>query len=365
MALGEGSPIAVIDAGGGTTDIAVGYVSLKEGRVALDIRDTYALHLDTANPALPAVERFGDSDRCEFGGGCPGLLALTYRLLTDATALLETEGRAVPPRLEVSATPLSAEERLLRERELVLSCRTMKEAFAHVSTQHLTRSANQPVREHEHSIFANRPEYEGIYLEQSLVGDHLIAPILLTPLQDLRDQMEQDGFEAQGIRPSKIKHIFYVGGTNIEFYLRQQFQEAFPELLAAAGGGRSGRGGRGALQERLNAVVEGAVWWDEALFAASPPRPDADTEPGGERWRLQPGRSSAAGERRSIVDRFLVQLEPFQELDTTLTAARQWAGAAAPGSARLLPQHVGCHAGRLPASARQPRKGSNRNARHQ
>ena len=315
LALGEGTPVAVIDAGGGTTDVAVGYVSLREGRVALDIRGSYALHLDKVNPALPAVERFGASDRSEFGGDVLDY-ALTHRLLTDAAALLETEGRAVPPRLEVSTTPLSSEEKQLRENELVLSCRTMKEAFAHVSTHHLTRSANQAAREHEHFIFANRPDYEGIYLEQSLVGDHLIAPILVTPLENLRADMEQDGFEAKGIRPSKVKHIFYVGGTNIEFYLRQQFQEAFPNSPRLQAEGQEGVEER--IAERLNAVVEGAVWCDEALFAASPLVLTLTLNQT-EKWRLAQG-DPLPPESVARVDRFLVQLEPFQELDATLSA---------------------------------------------
>ena len=315
LALGEGTPIAVIDAGGGTTDIAVGYVSLRGGKVTLDIRDTYALHLDAANPALPAVERFGDSDRQEFGGDVLDY-ALTYRLLTDAAALLETEGRPVPPRLEISATPLSSEEQRSRENELVLSCRTMKEAFAHVTAHHLTRAANQAVRDHEHFIFANRPDYEGIYLEQSLVGDHLIAPILQAPLQNLREEMEQDGSEAQGIRPSKVKHIFYVGGTNIEFYLRQQFQEAFPNSPRLQAEGQEGVEER--IAERLNAVVEGAVWCDEALFAASPLTLTLTLNQV-EKWRLPQG-DPLPPESVARVGRFLVQLEPFQELDATLSA---------------------------------------------
>ena len=316
LALGEGTPIAVIDAGGGTTDIAVGNVSLREGRVALDIRGTYALHLESGNPALPAAERFDAGDRREFGGDVLDY-ALTDRLLTDAAALLETEGRAVPARLEVSVTPLSSEEQRLRESELVLSCRTMKEAFAYVSTQHLTRSANQPTREHEHFIFANRPDYEGVYLEQSKVGENLIAPILMAPLQALREEMEADGYEEQGIRPSRVKHIFYVGGTNIEFYLRQQFQEAFPNSPRLQAEGQEGVEER--IAERLNAVVEGAVWCEEALFASAPLNLTLTLDQA-EKWRLHEG-DPLPPESGARVDRFLVQLEPYQELDATLSAA--------------------------------------------
>ncbi len=316
LALGEGAPVAVIDAGGGTTDVALAYVRLREGRVALDIRGTYALHLDAVNIALPAVERFGASDRHEFGGDVLDY-ALTDRLLTDATELLETERRAVPSRLEVSATPLSPEEQHLRESELVLSCRTMKEAFAYVSTHHLTRSANQPVRDHEHFIFANRPEYEGIYLEQSLFGDHLIAPILREPVQDLSGQMEQAGFGEHGIRPSRVKHVFYVGGTNIEFYVRQQLQKAFPNSPRLYAEGQEGADDR--IAERLNAVVEGAVWCDEALFAVAPLTFTLELDQV-TKWCLQKGEPLPPENIASLVP-FPIRLEPFQELEATLSAA--------------------------------------------
>src|ERR1019366_2039675 len=68
LALGEGALIAVIDAGGGTTDVALAQVSLREGKLALAIRGTYALHLDAGNPALASVVRFGAKDRLELGG---------------------------------------------------------------------------------------------------------------------------------------------------------------------------------------------------------------------------------------------------------------------------------------------------------
>lgn len=223
----------------------------------------------------------------------------------------------MPSRLEVSQIPLPADERQLRENELVLSCRTMKEAFAHISTHHLTRSANQPIRDHEHFIFANRPDYEGIYLEQSLVGNSLIAPILHTPVHELRERMEQDSFEEQGIRPSSVKHVFYVGGTNIEFYLRQQFQEAFPNSPRLQAEEQEGVDER--IAERLNAVVEGAVWCDEALFAASPVTLTLEID-NIEKWRLQQG-DPLPPESASTLRPFLVRLEPFQELDAKLMAA--------------------------------------------
>ena len=293
LALGEGTPIAVIDAGGGTTDVALARVSLREGRVDLAIQGTYALHLDSANPALPAIQRFGATDRHEFGGDVLDY-ALTYRLLTDAVDLLETEGRAVPRRIDVSDAPLSPEEKGLVENGLVSSCCTMKEAFAYVSNHHLTRAANQPMRDHEHFIFANRPEYEGIYLEQSLFGAYLIAPILLAPVEELRERMEQDSFAEQGIRPSRVKHVFYVGGTNIEPYVRQEFQQAFPNSPRQQAEEQEGAEER--IAQRLNAVVEGAVWCDEALFAAVSAGLPGDDRRRGE-MANSPGRSLAARKR--------------------------------------------------------------------
>ena len=315
LALGEGAPIAVVDAGGGTTDVALARVSMREGRVALDIRGTYAVHLDPENPALPAVQHFGAGDRIEFGGDVLDY-ALTHRLLTDARDLLETEGRPVPQRLEVAGASLSPQEKQRSEAELVLSCRTMKEAFAYVSTHHLARSANQPLREHEHFIFANRPEYEGIYLDQYLFGAHIIAPILASPLQEMRAEMEQKGYEDQAIRPTRVKHVFYVGGTNIEFYLRQQFQEVFPNsprLHAEESTGIEDR-----IAERLNAVVEGAVWCDEALFASSPYDLLLNVE-GVERPVLRKGDPLPPETAASLI-LSPVHLEPLQELDAAITA---------------------------------------------
>lgn len=318
LALNESAPIAVVDAGGGTTDIAVARISLRDGRVTLDLRDTYAVHLDPENPALAAVQHFGAKDRIEFGGDVLDF-ALTYRLLTDAAPLLETEGRPVPPKLEVSAAPLSPQEKLRSESELVLSCRTMKEAFAYVSTHHLARAANQPVREHEHFMFANRPEYEGIYLEQSLFGAHVIAPILLVPLQEQRERMEQQGLEAEGIRPSQIKHVFYVGGTNIEFYLRQQFQELFPNSPRLQAETREGIEDR--IAERLNAVVEGAVWCDEALFASSALDLAVRVD-NLEKVVLRKG-DPLPPESAAQMMPFQVHLEPLQELDAVMTAVSE------------------------------------------
>ncbi|HLJ56392.1 MAG TPA: hypothetical protein VKT77_15240, partial [Chthonomonadaceae bacterium] len=316
LALGEGTPVAVVDAGGGTTDIAVARISLREGRVSLDLAGSYAVHLDAANPALPAVQHFGASDRIEFGGDVLDF-ALTHRLLTDAAAILETEGRPVPARIEAASAPQSPEERRRSELELVLACRTMKEAFAYVSTHHLARAASQPLRDHEQFMFANRPEYEGIYVEQSLFGTQIIAPILAAPLQDARSQMEQQGLADRGIRPSQVRHVFYVGGTNIEYYLRKQFQELFPNSPRLEAESQEGIEQR--IAERLNAVVEGAVWYDEAMFAASALALDVTV--GALRRTVLSVGDPLPPETSAPTVPFTVRLEPLEELEAAMTAS--------------------------------------------
>jgi molecular chaperone DnaK (HSP70) len=338
LALGEGALIAVIDAGGGTTDIATAQVSLRDGRLALAIKGAYALNLDAGNPALASVVRFGAKDRLELGGDVLDY-ALTHKLLTNAAELLETEGRPVPQSLDVSAAPLEAEERRRREAEFVLSCRTMKEAFAYVSTHHLTPSAGQQLRPHEHCIFANRPEYEGIYLEQSLFGDHLIAPILKAPIEDLLERMEQDSFRESGVRPSQVRQVFYVGGTNIEFYFRQQLHNAFPNSPSLQAEGQEGVQDR--IAERLNAVVEGAVWCDELLFAASPM--DVKLMVADSEQPLLVTGDPLPPESNSALRPFLVRLDPLQELDATLLATHPSLGepvAVARGHYRNLSENV-------------------------
>jgi molecular chaperone DnaK (HSP70) len=338
LALGEGALIAVIDAGGGTTDVAVAQVSLRDGRLALKIKGAYALHLDAGNPALASVVRFGATDRLELGGDVLDY-ALTHKLLTSAAELLETEGRPVPQCVDVSAVPLEAHERRRREAELVLSCRTMKEAFAYISTHHLTPPAGQQIRPHEHCIFANRPEYEGIYLEQSLFGDHLITPILKAPVEDLLERMESDSFKEGGIRPSQVRQVFYVGGTNIEFYFRQQLHNAFPNTPSLQAEGQEGVQER--IAERLNAVVEGAVWCDELMFAASPLDLKLTLD-GSERALIMKG-DPLPPEISSPLRPFLVRLEPLQELEATLTATNPAPGehvAVARGHYRNLSENV-------------------------
>src|SRR5258707_14968 len=67
----------------------------------------------------------------------------------------------------------------------------------------------------------------------------------------------------QGLRRNEIKRVFYIGGTNIDPFVRLRFGRAFPYAGQSADADL-------AISERLNAVVEGAVWLDEALYIPSP-----------------------------------------------------------------------------------------------
>ncbi len=316
LACGEGATIAVADAGGGTTDIALAKISLRDGILALRICGTYALHLASGNPSLPAIVRFGSTERLELGGDMLDY-ALTHKLLTAANNLLETEGRPVPAALEVTGVSDAVEKRR-KEAELVVSCRTMKESFAYVSTHHLTPPAGKQPRAHEHCIFPNRPEYEGIYLEQSLFGDNLLAPILKAPMEKLREKIESDSFKQDGcgVRASQVRQVFYVGGTNIEFYFRQLLHSAFPNSPSLQP--ESSEGVEERIAERLNAVVEGAVWCDDAMFASCPMDLYIELE-GAEQLLISKG-DPLPPETNATMRPILIRLEPFQEMNVALRA---------------------------------------------
>lgn len=311
--LGEGALIAVVDAGGGTTDIALAKISLRQGMLTLTIAGAYALHLESGNPALAAICHFGAADRLELGGDVIDY-ALTHRLLTDAAGLLGTSSKPVPAKLEFLGPAKSTEDAAKRETELLAVCRRLKEAFAYNSTQRIAQGA-APMRPNEQCIFVNRPEYEGVYLDQTLIGEELIAPILRSPVELLHAQMEQQS-AVSGVRPSQVRQVFYVGGTDIEYYYRLEMSKAFPNSPRLQPEGADGVEDR--IYARLNAVVEGAVWWGEPLYAAS--ALDLRVSIQGQEKELLKQGDPLPPERAAPLRPFLVRLDPVQELEASLIA---------------------------------------------
>lgn len=262
LGLPEGAMVAVIDSGGGTTDVSLARVRLQEGRVSLDIAASYALHLTPGNPALPALEHYDQDDRLEFGGNVLDC-ALAYRLETDAADVLETDLRPVPAVLHIDATTRFEND-----------CRRMKEGFAWSSRQYLYKDPNpDPNLPRPQALpFPNRPEYEGIYLDHGLYDEHVQEPILRPVIAELRERMgggnvEEQQAEHAGVRPAQVERVFYVGGTNIEPFARMHFGRAFPFARPEADPDAQSAE---RIAERLSAVVEGAVWIDERMFPPAP-----------------------------------------------------------------------------------------------
>ncbi len=316
LALGEGATIAVVDSGGGTTDAAVARLSLKEGHVSLEIEAAASLHLKADNPALPALAHFGTAASQELGGDTLDA-ALAYLLLTNAQSVLETSGRPVPSAIDVCPGISDPAERNRWERAFVSACRLLKEAFAFVSSQHLCAPQEGRPRPFERPVFPYRAEYEGIYLEQNLFGEQVVVPVLNAPALDLAERLHSlCGQSSTGIDPSRVKQVFYVGGTCIEYFVRQQIHLAFPN--AARLRAEAPEEARAAVLERLNAVPEGAVWCDDALFAAAPV--DLELEIADRVYPLIKRSQPLVPDAASTIRPFAVQLEAYEELSAYLCA---------------------------------------------
>lgn len=267
LTLPDGAVVAVVDSGGGTTDVALARVRLREGKVSLDISGSYALRLAPDNPATPALVRFGAEDRLEVGGNTLDV-ALWNALLSEAAPLLESElQNPLPQTLMLAPPDISSEELAVRKRVFLAHCRHMKERFAVASRQYLNRPGGQPVEPGETLPFPNRPEYAGIYLEHALYDERLLAPILNPVVGALRERLTSDAGPPDGAHIAQVKRLFYVGGTNIDPFVRDRFARAFP---AAPPERDPDAQSPARIAERLHAVVEGAVWVDERLYAPSP-----------------------------------------------------------------------------------------------
>jgi hypothetical protein len=271
LSLPEGAAIAVVDSGGGTTDVALARVRLQEGRVGLDLAGTYSLRLADENPGIEALEYFGMDDR-ELGGNVLDW-CLAHRLSVRAKDVLETDGKPVPERIfygtarETGEAGGASTASAAALRNFVLNCRRMKEAFAHSSTQYLNRVPGKGVPG-EILPYPTREDLQGVYLVHSRYEERLLRPLLQPIIGTLNERCAAITEPAEGhVRPTEVRRVFYVGGTNIDPFVRMNFSRAFP-LAKPEVGGDSQSDER--IEERLHAVVEGAVWLDEQLFPSSP-----------------------------------------------------------------------------------------------
>ncbi|MDW8206814.1 MAG: hypothetical protein RMJ43_03185, partial [Chloroherpetonaceae bacterium] len=227
------------------------------------------------NPARIALQWFQIGDRVEVGGNVLDCV-LAYQLMASAPRLLETEGRPVPENVDPASgaqvTRLNRTPALNRQRLAV--CRRMKERFAHASRQYLNWPMGVKPPTGESVPFPNQSHLQGVYLEHSLVDEnlfrHILGPAVIQLGQQIMNDMEErlsKDPDAAVARPEEVKRVFYVGGTCIDAFVRERFGQAFPN---ARGDTDAEAQSPERIAERLNAVVEGAVWYDEQLFTPSP-----------------------------------------------------------------------------------------------
>jgi hypothetical protein len=141
----------------------------------------------------------------------------------------------------------------------------MKERFVSSSSQYLNRERGKPGPPGEVLPFPNRPEYEGIFLAHDLFNSAILEPVLNPVAEELSERISTLLNSGPAIR--RIRRVFYVGGTNIDGFVRRRFRGIFPGAPAEQ---ESSAPLADQIQERLSAVVDGAIWRDEGLYAASP-----------------------------------------------------------------------------------------------
>lgn len=320
LSLGDGAPVAVVDSGGGTSHVALGRVQLEEGRVSLDLTGSYALRLADENPAMEAIsalERHGFEGRREVGGNVLDS-ALLFGLATEAGRLLESDGPPIPRNIwlrsgerPAPAGSLAAQSRV---RDIRNIARRMKERFARASTQYLNRPPGTPREAGEVLPFPHRDDLQGISLVHALYDEHLLAPTLNPVVAELARRV-QSTQGPDGIRPRDVQRVFYVGGTNVDPFVRLRFGRAFP-LAPAESDAASQSEDR--IAERLHAVVEGAVWFGEQLYAPAPLRLTLCL---GEREETVVTPGAPLLPRTLAAPRFFPrQLQPGEELDASLLA---------------------------------------------
>ncbi|MCC2671888.1 MAG: hypothetical protein K0Q72_4359, partial [Armatimonadetes bacterium] len=274
LALPDGAAVAVVDSGGGTSHVALGKVKLHAGTVSLEVAGSYSLRLAEENPAMEAIgalERHGFEGRREVGGNVLDSVFL-FGLATEAGRILESEGRPIPANIWLRAgdrpSPPGSMAAQARVRDIRNVARRLKERFARASTQYLNRTPGAVRSADEVLPFPHREDLQGIYLVHALYDEAVLGPVLDPVVSELVQRITEA--RAPGtLVPPDVRRVFYVGGTNVDPFVRQHFARAFP-FAAPDEDPQSQSDAR--IAERMNAVVDGAVWLGEQLYAPSPLR---------------------------------------------------------------------------------------------
>lgn len=313
LRLEDGTAVAVVDSGGGTTDVALARVRLNNGRVDLDLQGSYALHLEDGSFASGVLQRYGQRDR-EFGGNVLDWM-LVNALEHNARQVLEAdEGEA--PNSVWRAPAAGVEERDRRAVTLLVTCRRMKERFATASTIYLEAPQGRSNPRGEQYPFPNRPDLRGVRLVHALYEEHLLRPVIWPLVDRLSEEIGAASSRGNGLRAAEVRRVFYVGGTCVDPFVRRHFGRPFPLAPAEADEGAQSPE---RIRERLHAVIDGAVWYDEDLFPSCPV--DLKVRLGGEEHLLARAGGALTPLRVAPWRYFSLALGPGEELDAALVAA--------------------------------------------
>ena len=310
----QGETIAVVDAGGGTTDILLAKVKGEGGNISLDVLASYSLRPeeDPASVMRCALAHFALSQKAtnaarvenEMGGDTLDR-ALAHRLTYQASDVLETRGRPVPLLLSPEIT---------NALDYLQEMRNVKENFVQKSEQYLCFPRDYSPEPDEAAPFPEAKELEGVYVSHPLYDDFILKEVLRAPFDALKTQMTQEARLRN--EPLEVKHLFCVGGTNLDRAVRHHFRTLFPGLREELPLSE---------QERVCAVAEGAVLRGETLFLSSPLtlslryRPSA-MEEAQTKILLQEGASVLSDEVRRLSYNIRFDLTDYRELEAELIA---------------------------------------------
>ena len=232
--IGHGSLIAVIDAGGGTTDITLARINIHDGNVKLDLCGSDRLSAD--------LSEYGITDN-EIGGNTIDQL-LAYKLRDSASELIEFSRNVNFNNLWDF---INAEE-FKNINHQFATARTLKEKFYMENLIKLSK------------FFEEDRFRDNTTLSYDKYYENLLTPLMKDPLDSMSDRINT-GHEYF----HTIEKVFFVGGSNIDKFVRNCYfdQNIIPsdtEYIIDT---------ENEIHERLNSVVNGASLSGERFYNLS------------------------------------------------------------------------------------------------
>jgi len=221
--LPAGSRVAVVDSGGGTTDVVIAEVQTLHGEVSLRILGSYSAALVPDETLLKIQERYKNflsGFDAQVGGNILDA-GLAFQLETAADRVLESVDalHLVPNNL------LKEVDKNEPDREFLYTCRQMKEHFVFNESIFLNKAPGEEAAG-EIVPFPTKARLAGIRLRHDLYDEQVAAPILKPVVERLRAEIM-----ASGVDPDSVCRVYYVGGTNTDAFVRRHFSRAFPSAI--------------------------------------------------------------------------------------------------------------------------------------